>query len=81
MTNPKRTDPGIEDQPAIDDKKLVENINDNPDDVQSPQGETPEEGVDNIDDDNDELREALKADSLGGATQVDDDSPKQTGGG
>ena len=71
-------DPGVEDQPANNDAKLVENINDQPDDVTTPQGETPELGVDNIDDDDEELREALKADALGGATQVDDDSPKQT---
>lgn len=85
MTNKKRPnpnpDPGVEDQPANNDAKLVENINDQPDDVTTPQGETPELGVDNIDDDDEELREALKADALGGATQVDDDSPKQTAGG
>lgn len=89
MTNTQRRDPqpehnpdpNVEDQPADNDAKLVENINDRPGEVTTPKGETPELGVDNIDDDDEELREAMKADALGGTTQVDDDSPKQTAGG
>lgn len=86
MTNPKQivpsvTDPGVEDTPATDDEKLVENINEDVDPARLPKGETPELGVDNIDDDQDELREALKGDALGGTAQVDNDALKQNAGG
>lgn len=81
LMSTERHDPEVEDQPATDDRKLVENINDDPDDADVPESETSEEGIDNIDDDQDELREALKGDSLGGTPQVDDDLPKQKGGG
>jgi hypothetical protein len=78
---PGDRDPSVEDRPANNDAKLVENINDRSDDVTTPKGETPELGVDNIDDDDEALREALKGDALGGTTQVDEDGPKQTAGG
>lgn len=85
MTNTKQTDPGVdpgvEDKPATDDEKLVENINEDVDPARVPQGETSEQGVDNIDDDQDELREALKGDALGGTTQVDNDASKQNASG
>jgi hypothetical protein len=77
----KRSAPGVEDTPATNDDKLVENINEDPEDVYVPKGDTDEQGVDNIDDDKEELREALKGDSLGGTTQVDGEPAKQTGGG
>lgn len=77
----ERNNPGVEDQPATDDVKLVENINENPDDIYVPKGETPEEGVDNIDDDESDLREDLKGDSLGGTPQAGQSPSRQTGGG
>lgn len=88
MNETQRTStPGVEDQPATNDDKLVENINEDPDDIHVPKGETPEEGVDNIDgEDNDDegnadLREDLKGDSLGGTTQVGETPSRQRGGG
>ena len=79
--NEERNDPGIEDQPATNDEKLVENINEDPEDSQVPKGETPEHGVDNIEDDEDDLREDLKGDPLGGTPQAGQSPSKQRGGG
>jgi hypothetical protein len=80
QTQPAST-PGVEDKPATDDDKLVENINEDPEDMHVPKGETHEEGVDNIDDDKDALREDLKGDSLGGTAQVGESPSRQRGGG
>jgi len=78
--NKERSDPGIEDQPANNDEKLVENINEDPDDINTPKDKPPEQGVDNIDEE-DELREDMKGDPLGGSTQVDGKPARQRGGG
>jgi hypothetical protein len=81
MMNIERSNPGVEDQPATNDEKLVENINEDPDDIYVPKGETKEQGVDNIDDGKDDLREDLKGDSLGGTSQVGESPARQVGGG
>lgn len=77
--NKERDEPGVEDQPANNDEKLVENINEDLDGINASKGETPDQGVDNIEDE-DELREDMKDDSLGGSPQVDGEPARPSGG-